>query len=210
MRGKHVVDKLSRGLAGAKGKARARASSLGIHRAASAARPRFASSTPAPLSPITSSGPTTGFAATGRPDASASSRTRPKVSVKLGKHEYVGARVGGGKPLVVHFAHEMRFRKARLKLLPRRSLPNDDLRTRQIQRQKSVEILFDRHTRAGQKNRSREFEDTRGARSKEIAVYATRPTHQTNETPALSSSRSSVSVDTIMPEPALWNRRSNA
>ena len=64
--------------------ARARASSLGIERAASAARPRFASSTPAPLSPITSSGPTTGFAATGRPDASASSSTRPKVSVKLG------------------------------------------------------------------------------------------------------------------------------
>ena len=64
--------------------ARARASSLGIERAASAARPRFASSTPAPLSPITSRGPTTGFAATGRPDASASSSTRPKVSVKLG------------------------------------------------------------------------------------------------------------------------------
>ena len=37
--------------------ARARASSLRIERAASAARPRFASSTPAPLSPITSSGP---------------------------------------------------------------------------------------------------------------------------------------------------------
>ncbi len=43
------------------------------------------------------------------------------------EHEYVGARVGGGKPLVAHFADEMRSRKARLKLFPRRSVPNDDL-----------------------------------------------------------------------------------
>ena len=33
----------------------------------------------------------------------------------------------GGKPLVAHLADEMRSGKARLKLLPRRSIPNDDL-----------------------------------------------------------------------------------
>ena len=105
--------------------ARARASSLGIERAARAARPRFASSMPAPLSPIPSSGPATGLAATGRPEASASSSTRPKVSVKLGNTEHVGARVGGGKPLVAHFADEMGSRKAPLKLLPDRTISND-------------------------------------------------------------------------------------
>ena len=47
-------------------------------------------------------------------------------SLNTWEHEYVGTRVGGGKPLVAHFADEMRSRKARLKLLPRRSVPNND------------------------------------------------------------------------------------
>ncbi len=43
---------------------------------------------------------------------------------------------------------------------------------------------FDRHTRAGQENRSGEFEDARGTRSKKIAVDAMRPAHQTQQTRA--------------------------
>ena len=42
------------------------------------------------------------------------------------EHEYVGARVGGGKPLVAHFADEMGSRKASLKLLPHRTISNDN------------------------------------------------------------------------------------
>src|SRR5208283_2431001 len=38
------------------------------------------------------------------------------------EHEYVRTRVGGGKPLVAHFADEMRSGEARLKLPPRRSV----------------------------------------------------------------------------------------
>ena len=84
MRGKHVVDKLPRELAEAEGKGTGTRKLSGNWESCERSSTEFASSTPAPLSPITSSGPTTGFAATGRPDASASSSTRPKVSVKLG------------------------------------------------------------------------------------------------------------------------------
>ena len=41
--------------------------------------------------------------------------------------------------------------------------------------------FFNRHTRTGQKNRSWEVEDARGARSKKIAVDAMRPAHQTKK-----------------------------
>jgi hypothetical protein len=56
----------------------------GIPSAAIAALRRSQSGTPAPLLPMTSSGPGTGNAATGSPLASASSSTRPNVSVRLG------------------------------------------------------------------------------------------------------------------------------
>ena len=64
--------------------ARARQMWAGMSRARAAAAARFSSSTPAPDSPITSSGPVTGKAATGTPQANASSMTSPKVSVRLG------------------------------------------------------------------------------------------------------------------------------
>src|ERR1700722_7752626 len=97
------------------------------------------------------------------------------------EHEDVGAGIGGGKPLSPHFADEMRSRKACLKLLPCRSIPNDGLPTRPIQRQESLEILFDRHTRAGKKNRFGKVEDARRTRSEKVAVDAMRPAHQTNK-----------------------------
>ena len=49
-------------------------------------------SAPAPLSATTSSGPATGNAATGVPQAMASSSTRPKVSVRLGNTNTSAAR----------------------------------------------------------------------------------------------------------------------
>jgi hypothetical protein len=61
----------------------------GIPSAFRQARLRSSSRTPAPLSPITSSGPVTGKAATGNPLAMASSRTR-RIG-HAGKDEYVGA-----------------------------------------------------------------------------------------------------------------------
>ena len=49
------------------------------------ATPKSVFREPAPLFPITSSGPVTGYAATGKPQAIASKSTSPKVSVLLGK-----------------------------------------------------------------------------------------------------------------------------
>ena len=76
---------------------------------------------------MTSIGPATGFAATGSPEASASSTRRGQGVGQTWEHEDVRTRVGGGKPLFAHFADEIRSRKAFLKLLPSRSVPNDDL-----------------------------------------------------------------------------------
>src|SRR5690606_11554460 len=64
--------------------ARARQIAGSMPIAARTAAPRSSLSTPAPLSPTTSTGPWTGYAATGTPHASASSITSPRVSVRDG------------------------------------------------------------------------------------------------------------------------------
>jgi len=64
--------------------AKARHASREMFSALRQAARRFSSSTPIAWWPITSFGPVTGKAATGTPQASASSWTTPNVSVRLG------------------------------------------------------------------------------------------------------------------------------
>ncbi len=208
MCGKYVVDKLSRESLRLKVSARARASSRGIESAASAARPRLASSTPAPLSPITSSGPTTGFAATGRPDASASSSTRPKVSVNSGtrirrrsrRRRQASRRAFRRRNALQESASEASSSPVRPQ---RRPLNPADLVTEKRQ-------IFSIATRAQVRKIGLGNSKMLAARGRKRSQSTPCDQRIKRTNPRVSSSRPSVSVDTIMPEPALWNRRSRA
>src|ERR1700692_2960858 len=127
MRGKHVVDKLSRGLAEAEGKSTGTRKLSGnresCERSSTEIRVEYASA--AISNPVEC--PHNGICTHWQPRRKRFKQHEAKGVGQTWEHEYVGTRVGGGKPLVAHFADEMRSRKARLKLLPRRTVPNDDL-----------------------------------------------------------------------------------
>ena len=127
MRGKHVVDKLSRGLAQAEGKCTGTRKFSGdresCERSSTEICVEYASAAISNHVEWTHNWICSHWQ---------TRRKRFKQHEAKGvgqtwEHKYVGTRVGGGKSLVAHFADEMRSRKARLKLLPRRSVPNDDL-----------------------------------------------------------------------------------
>ena len=68
---------------------------------------------------------------------------------KAGKDEGVGAGVDVNERLPVQFAEEIGVGKARLQPGAIRSVADDDLRARQIEREKRLEVLFDRQAPAG-------------------------------------------------------------
>jgi hypothetical protein len=130
MRGKHVVDKLSRGLAEAEGKRTGTRKLSGNwesgERSSTEIRVEYASAAISDYVNWTHNWICSHWQTRGK-------RFKQHEAKGVGQtweHEYVGTRVGGGKPLVAHFADEMRSGKARLKLPPRRTVPNDDLWTR--------------------------------------------------------------------------------
>ena len=150
-------------------------------RAKSAALPgsalrKSSSSTPTGAAPITSRGPVTGKAATGRPLASASSSTRPNVSVLLGKYENAGGRVDFGQFLAVPCAEEHRIRIFPLQRRARRPVADDELGAGQIEIEEGLEILFDRDAADAKKHRRRQAK-IGAARMKQRGVDAARPQH---------------------------------
>jgi hypothetical protein len=209
MRGKHVVDKLSPGLAEAEGKRTGTRKLSGnwesSERSPTEIRVEYASTAISNYFEWTHYRICSHWQTRGK-------RFKQHEAKGVGQtweHEYVGARVGGGKPLIAHFADEMGSGKALLKLLPRRSVSNDDLWTRQIQWQESVEILSTA-TRAHVRKIGLGNSKMLAARGRKRLQSTPRDHRIKRRNPWVSSSRPNVSVDTIMPEPALWNRRSRA
>ena len=144
--------------------------------AARQAARRSSSRTPTGAAPITSRGPVTGKAATGRPLASASSSTRPNVSVLLGKHENIGGRIDLGQFLAVPRAEKHGVRIFPLQRRARRPVADDQLGAGQIEVEKRLEILFDRDAADAEEHRRRQAE-VDAARMKQRGIDAARPQH---------------------------------
>src|SRR5882757_8042397 len=133
---------------------------------------RSVSKAPTGWSAITSSGPVTGNAATGVPHASASSWTTPKVSVRLGKTNTSAAR-GQIPPGFLAQKSDLRILVLQRRLL--RSFPDHDLGTGQVQREKRLQIFFDRYPADGHENRPGQIEFDSIVGLEEIRVDAPRP-----------------------------------
>ena len=132
--------------------------------------------TPTGAEPITSRGPVTGKAATGRPLASASSSTRPNVSVRLGKHEDIGGRIDLA-PVPRRAARPGTPRPdIPLQRRARRAVADDDLGAGQIEVEEGLEILFDRDAADAEEDRPRQAEID-AARMKQRGIDAARPQH---------------------------------
>jgi hypothetical protein len=125
------------------------------------------------------------------------------------EHKYVGTRVGGGKSLVAHFADETRPGKRASSFFLAGPSPTTTFEPGRSSDRKASRF-FSIATRAQVRKiglgNSKMFV-ARG-RKRSQSTPCDQRIKRTN--PRVSSSRPSVSVDTIMPEPALWNRRSNA
>ena len=119
------------------------ASRESFERARQAAR-RSSSSTPTGWSPITSRGPVTGKAATGTPQASASSCTTPNVSVRLGNTNTSAAARCAGELAPLQQAEEFHVREPLPQLGLLRPFADHDLDAGQIERQERFEVLLDR------------------------------------------------------------------
>ena len=129
---------------------------------------RSSCSTPAFESPMTSRGPVTGYAATGSPQAMASSNTRPKVSVLLGNTNTSAAAYTlasssrSSKPEVVH------LREALADALERRPRAHHPLRSRQVELEERLDVLLHRHAPDVQENRRRAVEPLARLRMEDV------------------------------------------
>ena len=132
---------------------------------------------------MTSFGPVTGNAATGVPQANASSCTTPNVSVRLGN-----TKTSAAARCAVRSAPFFSPRKIapgyclrELRLL--RSVADDHFRSRQVERQKRFEILFDRDAAHRHEDRPRQIERHGIMRVEQFGIDAARPEAELAKTP---------------------------
>ena len=161
------------------------------------------------LTPMTSRGPITGYAATGTPQASASSWTTPNVSVRLGNTKTSAAAIRPASSAPLRRPRKVTSGKTPPQFRLLRAFADHDFRPGQIERKERFQILLDRDPACGEKDRTRQVKRDDAMRREQVGVDAARPHAEVLESAARSRFISDV-VETIVTVAAAWKRRSTA
>ncbi len=147
---------------------------------------------------MTSFGPVTGNAATGVPQASASSCTTPKRVGQAREHEDVGGGEMRGQILPLLLAEENRVGIFLFQCRPLRAVADHDLGARQVERQEGVEVLLHRDAAHGHEDRPRQIELRRLVGIEQLGVDAAGPKPSLRKPRSASSWPQRGSVATIV------------
>ena len=111
----------------------------------------------------------------------ASRFTRPKVSVRLGKHQHVGGRQVRGEILAEAKARVPRLGVLRLQARALRAVADHDLRALPRHLEEGVDVLLDRDASDVGGDGTRQLEKVLAARAEQLGVDAALPVHQVAE-----------------------------